>query len=252
MKTPRLCHKCEKPVSKSSKTGYCRRCFAGLLSSDPHHHAKMIAAQRRLFATDPAWRARKAEQVRKNCHTPEIRAIRSECAKRVLMQPEVRARNLAAIKAVRMAHVPEPMWDFYFYLTKKKRFRAAEATQLALEEYRRIDPEAAAAFEGSNVVPMGPVYTGWRATVAHVAEAFGLTFDDVLSDSRIAPRPDARAVCAMIFIERGASLSKAAQRLGYNDHSTVVHMRDSWAKRCAKRPFVGEVYARFCAERLAA
>lgn len=248
----RLCHKCQTPVSRQSKTGYCRPCFARLLSSDPHHHAKMVAAARRKFETDPEWRKRKIELVRKNCHGPQLRAMRQETARKNFCNPETRARNIAAIKAAKMAHIPEPVWDFYFHLTRKKGFRAAEATTLALAEYRRIDPVAAAAFEGKNIIPLHTPVTGWRKTIASVGAAFGLTYAEVVSKSRFAPRPDARAVCAMIFIERGASLSAVARRLGFSEHSTVIHIRDTWLERCEKRPLVADIHARFCRVRDAA
>lgn len=88
--------------------------------------------------------------------------------------------------------------------------------------------------------------------MAEVAEAFGLNFDEIKGDSRFAPRPDARAVSAMILLNRGHSMAMVASRLGLKDHTTVHHYKSTWAKRCKKRPIVAEVYARFVAERLAA
>ncbi|MFN3456875.1 MAG: hypothetical protein ACK4Z8_04785 [Novosphingobium sp.] len=167
--------------------------------------------------------------------------------------PEMRAKAAMAARESKLKHVPAPMRELYLELGRKGIGSAAERTEIVLAEYRRLDPVAAAAFERGNIINLPTRYTGWRKTIADVAEAFGLTFADVVTGgNRFNPRPDARAVCAMLFLDKGWSTTMVAGRIGLTDHTTVVHYRKTWAQRCKKRRIVAEVYARFRAERLAA
>lgn len=253
MMQPRLCHKCDKPVSSQSKTGYCRPCFARMTGADRYSRAKGTATIKRRLLSDPEFAQAHRDRAKRNANTPAALAYkRTVCAER-MRDPEVRKKALALALATRRSHVPEHLWDDYWRLTRRG-FNKAEALEVILNQFRRDDPKAAAAWEASRAVvaELPRRYTGWRKVIADVAEAFDLTFDDVVGDSRKKPLPDARAVCAMLLLGRGASTTAAAQRLGLNDHTTVVHYRATWAERIKKRPFVGEVYARFCRERLAA
>lgn len=247
-----VCARCKTAITKRSKTGYCRSCYSRMLVSDPYHAAKMAEGHKRKLATDVAYREKRAEIMRINRTKGGASEKRREQCLTLFRDPEVKARNAAAVRAANLRHIPRPMWDLYGFCRKKKKMSKAEATALVLAEFRRIDPVAADVFEGVNVVKMPRRYTGWQKTIADVAAAFGLTFEDVMGGSRIAPRPDARAVCAMLFLDKGWSTTMVAGRIGLTDHTTVVHYRKTWAKRCKTRPIVGEVYARFCAERLAA
>lgn len=252
MKTARLCHKCDKPVSSQSVTGYCRACYARMLVNDPHHQKKMAAGLRIRFETDPEFRARSAEQTRRNCQTPTARLARQACARALLADPEIRAKNIAAIRATKMRHIPEPMWSEYYHLTRQKRMPRAEATAIVLDEYRRIDPVAAAAFEGRNVVPIKPRLEGWRKLVADVAAAFGTNADEVFHGPQYSNIVDARAVVALVLHDQGVTFAEIGRRLCQFDHTIARYYIRSFAARCKKRPAVATVYAQFSSKRRAA
>lgn len=254
MKAPRLCHKCDKPVSSQSKTGYCRSCFARMNGSDRYSHAKSTATIKRRLLSDPEFAQAHRERAKRNANTPAALAYkRTVCADR-MRDPEVRKKALARARATRRSHVPAHLWEDYWKLCRRG-FKKAEALEIVLGQFRRDDPQAAAEWDAKQrvVTELPTRFSGWRKTIADVAEAFGLTFADVATGgNRFNPRPDARAVCAMLFLDKGWSTTMVAGRIGLTDHTTVVHYRKTWSKRCKKRPIVGEVYARFCAERLAA
>lgn len=222
---------------------------------DRHSRRKTWATIKRRLLSEPEFAKAFRERAKRNANTPAaLEYKRTICADR-LRDPEVRRKASEAAIAKRRSHVPAHLWTEYRKLMRRG-FNKAEALGIIMAQFRRDDPVAAAEWDARNAVvvpiPRKRVYTGWHKLVADVANAFGLTFDDIMSKSRKMPRPDARAVCAMLMVERGASLNKAAQRLRYSDHGTVLHFKQTWADRCAKRPMVAKVYARFVAGRLAA
>lgn len=254
MSAPRLCPKCDAPVSSQSKTGYCRPCFARMTGADKHSRAKSAASIKRRFLYDPEFAQAMRERARRNANTAAaLEYKRTICADR-LRDPEVRRMATEAAIAKRRSHVPTHLWVDYRKLMRRG-FTRAEALGIVMEQFRRDEPAAAAEWDARHavVVPIAPRRgSDWEGLVADVAEAFGLTFDDLMGDSRKQPRPDARAVCAMLLVDRGVSLNQTAHRLNYSDHGTVLHFKQTWADRCANRPLVAKVYARFCRKRRAA
>lgn len=253
MKAPRLCHKCDAPVSSQSKTGYCRPCFGRMVGLDKHSKRKAVLTVKKRLLSEPEFAQAHRDRAKRNANSQASLAYRrTVCADR-MRDPEVRKKALALATAKRRSHVPEHLWDQYWALTRRG-FKKAEALEIVLDQFRRDEPKAAAEWDAKQrvVTELPRRYTGWQKSIADVAEAFGLTFDDVVGGSRFSPRPDARAVCAMLFLDKGWSTTMVAGRIGLTDHTTVVHYRKTWAKRCKKRPICGEIYARFRAERLAA
>ena|GEM_PF-5175713 len=52
--------------------------------------------------------------------------------------PDARRRQGAATTASRLAHIPVEVRDFYLDLTRRKRMKAAEATQIALDHHEAL------------------------------------------------------------------------------------------------------------------
>ena len=137
----RVCIKCAGPVTTQSKSGACKRCSASV-SASPEVAAKISASLKRYF-TDPEARQRAKETVIRNGQTEYAMKRRSEVAKRIglskmglaAITPEIMRKRAERQSAVALAHIPRELRDEYKRLRKVKKFTAAEAEKVIMDQH---------------------------------------------------------------------------------------------------------------------
>lgn len=83
-----------------------------------------------------------------------------------------------------------------------------------------------------------------RELIAAVAQAFGLTFEDMCGGRRFAKIVAARAVAARLLSERGNSNGQIGKFLGGMDGSSVLHLLQTYETRATRFPAMNAAYAR--------
>ena len=166
------CSDCDVAILSGTKTGRCRTCNLQRFNSDPEFLAAKAAGNRKKWE-DPAFVAKMRRLLaavgRRNGTDPAIRAKLSELGKQkveYLHSPENRAKAKLSIgKGVteaKMAWCPKEYWEQYFFLTRRKKFRADEARAVIFATIR-ADREKAQASKRRALDTMTPFERQQRA-----------------------------------------------------------------------------------------
>ena len=138
------CKSCPTELARRNKTGLCRECYRknpNAVSAETR--AKISAGQKRRHLEDPELAERRKVLARKASRSPAAVKARTERWKREKMwergsqaacRPEVRAKAGKSIRETRLAWCPPHLRDDYIHLIRGKRFSAAEAKRMILEQ----------------------------------------------------------------------------------------------------------------------
>lgn len=74
--------------------------------------------------------------------------------------------------------------------------------------------------------------------LARAASIFGLTVAEITGRGKTDHVVDCRAVLSVAMRQDGLSYPQIGQILGGRDHSTIIHLCDTFAKRIDKRPYL--------------
>lgn len=77
--------------------------------------------------------------------------------------------------------------------------------------------------------------------VEQVCAVFGITKEELLSRSHARHFVDARTVVVVGLRKRGHSYPWIGKRLGGRDHSTIMHLFNTWDIRAKRNPLVGKM-----------
>ncbi len=92
---------------------------------------------------------------------------------------------------------------------------------------------------------IAPVATrSHKEVVTAVADAFGLSYEDLTGVRRFTQLVCARSVAVKILRERGNTLPQIGRYLGGRDHSTIHNLLVKYADRAARHPQMVTVYER--------
>lgn len=141
------CKRCPAPITRQSKTGYCRRCVNAVLSADPEFQAKRLAGIRRGLALNPerkeAYRARMIEIGK----LPQAVEARQRAAREINLSSigraalvgntEARVRGGKRRTATLLSWCPAELRDEYKRLVYSCKLPAAEARAMVLEQHER-------------------------------------------------------------------------------------------------------------------
>lgn len=146
-KLERTCSDCNSSIHDANKSGLCRLCCDTLRRPDVE--AKRVAALRAKMDTDPIYRRRAQERMRRvgieAGKDPMLTAARSERGKWLyankLDTDEVREKIKATRPAVgaelrrqRLSWMPEAYWGEYLFLIRRKRIKKAQAKAIILAQ----------------------------------------------------------------------------------------------------------------------
>lgn len=84
-----------------------------------------------------------------------------------------------------------------------------------------------------------------RKLLQNVADAFGITYGEMIGDSRGRVFVEARAVVVAVLRERGWSFPRIGKLLGNRDHSTIIHSHRTFDINCRRNPLVERYFEKF-------
>ncbi|OYZ44105.1 MAG: hypothetical protein B7Y31_02880 [Novosphingobium sp. 16-62-11] len=76
--------------------------------------------------------------------------------------------------------------------------------------------------------------------VQMAGEALAITPEEILSTSRFTAAVDCRAIVAVVMSRNGVSLAQIGRRLN-RDHTSILHLRQTFPKRAAQRPALAKI-----------
>lgn len=135
------CKTCKVALGARNKTGYCRNCYNG----SPEKRARLSETVKRNWATNPELRQRYIEAGTRNLSAPLAKAkalatVRKnrtwEVATKSITQ-EDRMKAARRGTETKLAHIPREMREEYRHLTRTKRYLAADAARIVLEQHAR-------------------------------------------------------------------------------------------------------------------
>ncbi len=234
----KTCPTCGKVLHRRNKTGYCLGDLNRLRAADPAYCAKISVGLRRAFALDPVLAAANRARAAKLHLLPHVREMKRARwtsdmqAMGVAAQPkgsEPRLRAGRRVTAQRLGDIPPELRDQHRWLTRSKGFSAAEAREiiareheLALARWRRTIEPAPLVARARPVMPTGDVADEQRAA-EFIAPLLDSTAAAIFGDKRDAITARARFAVILVLHRRGYTSNAIARRLGYADHSAVVH-----------------------------
>jgi hypothetical protein len=83
------------------------------------------------------------------------------------------------------------------------------------------------------------------ALVQAVADAFVISYGELIGQDRGRRYVEARAVVVAVLRERGWSYPRIGKLLGGRDHSTVIHAHQSFDIHAKRKPLVAALFNRF-------
>lgn len=139
------CKRCPAPITRQSKSGYCRSCSNIVKSADPEFQAKRIAGIRRGLALNPerreAYRARVIE-IGKLPHATEARRKKAlelnlSAIGRAALVGDAAARERSGKRRTEtlMAWCPPELREDYRRLVYSCKMSAAEAREIILAQH---------------------------------------------------------------------------------------------------------------------
>lgn len=117
------CSKCAQPLRRRRPSGMCRVCAARLVMKDPAARAKISAAQRARFASEP-------ETLERARATLAVNRTKRRSKPGSNLTPEIRARS----SAVKLAWCPPELRDEYRLLRRHK-YTRDEAQEILAREH---------------------------------------------------------------------------------------------------------------------
>jgi len=138
------CKECAKPLWVGNKSGYCRH-HAAQHMRGPEHAAKVSAGIQRKLAIDPIYREQCRQRAIKNCNSPKLReaarqaAIRSQAWRKATaaVTPEDYQRAVKRSAETKLGWCPAELRDEYRNLVNRKRYKAAEAKAIILDQHAK-------------------------------------------------------------------------------------------------------------------
>lgn len=138
------CKTCAKLLSAANKIGYCRA-HAAQAMAGPEHAARVSAGLKRKLAQDPIYREQCKARALKNCASETLRTAAKEASKRsgawrkalAAVTPEDYKRGAARCAETKLAWCPPELRDAYRELMYRKKFKAAEARQIIMDQHEK-------------------------------------------------------------------------------------------------------------------
>lgn len=238
----KTCRTCGKTLGPRNRIGYCVIC--GPKARGPEHGKLVSAGIRKRFAEDPVYADQLRSRARALSADPSLNARRCAHFNQAIRDkgnlasrsPESRKKAGRMISERRLAWCPRELRAEYLALVSKKGFKAAEARAMiedhhavAMDRWRRQIGQAPE--PEPQPVPIDPRLDA----VEQVAVATGLTREQIIGDRRLPHLVDARAIVAVSLRDSGLSYARIGEIMR-RDHSSIVHLVDSFEARKAKRP----------------
>lgn len=142
----KTCVVCSSRLGDKNTSGYCARHH----NQNPAKRAKLAAAAKRAYQTDPTLRERKREIAREIASRPGERERRAEQTRKIRMweksvvTPEARAIQAARCSATKMAWCPSHLRGLARELNQKKKIPIAEVKVMIAEMHEKELAEARA------------------------------------------------------------------------------------------------------------
>lgn len=248
----KTCSTCGTGIYHRNKSGLCRSCIA----HDPAIQAKRAEGMRRAFQLRPELLVAATERIRAATKTPE----HAERARRMMKEGRLWERGVLAlgpagspvrqragktVSNTRLNHIPRELRDEYRHLVNIKRFSAAEAQSIVLEQHEREIERFRQRIAPTPPAPTPTVVfeTAPVCPVTVVASIFGIDRDEIIGPRRFPALVDARTAAVVLMRKQGLSYSAIGRQLGDRDHTSIKHLDDTKDRRVARNPLVRAVLA---------
>lgn len=246
----KLCSVCKKPLGPKNRTGLCNPDFNRQRAADPVHRAKLSVAMKSRLAHDPVlkeeFRAR-ALALRDLPQTKAAKRARWMAEKPWIKGNECRpagseARRRAGVRqsSTLLADIPPHLRSEYRRLTVSKLIPAAEARAMIAEQHELEMARWRRAI-GAEPKPLPLPPPGCDA-IDGVATMMGFARDDIFGPSRSYPLVDARALIAVLLRAKGMTFAAIGAAM-HRDHTSIVHLVQTFGKRAARNPKIAAVIA---------
>lgn len=248
-KPPRICRDCPAEIHRRSKSGLCRYC----IGRDPEAIAKRVEASRRAYILRPEILDRARERLLAATKTPE----HAERARKMMKTHRLWERGIEVcgpsgspsrkqmartLSSTRLRHIPPERREEYRHLVNNKKFPAAEAARIVLDQHQvemtrfrsNIAPELAVTSKVDIPAELPHDIVDAVATVLRVDRR------RILSHSRKAELVDARSVIVRVLRAEEFSFPVIGKVLD-RDHTSIIHLHRTFDQRAAALPILRDV-----------